>query len=62
MIKPILKRFGEPSSWAALTALAALIHPMAGEIVPYVGQVGVVLAGAVTGIVGILKKEKGSPE
>ena len=54
-----LKRLREPSTWASIAALAALVHPIAGEIVGQIGPAVVVVAGAVAGVVGIVKSEKG---
>lgn len=52
------KRLREPSTWASLAALAAIISPKAAEIVGAVGPAVVAVAGAVAAVVGIVTPER----
>lgn len=59
-MRRIGRRLREPSTWAALAALAALVHPAAGQVVGEVGPHIVAVAGSVAAIIGIIKPEKGA--
>ena len=61
-MKRIGRRLREPSTWAAIAALAALVHPVAGQVVGEIGPHVVAIVGGVAAIVGIIKPEKGSAD
>jgi hypothetical protein len=59
-MKRIGRRLREPSTWAAIAALAALVHPAAGQVVGEVGPHVVAVVGGIAAIVGIVKPERGA--
>lgn len=54
----ILKRLTEPSTYAGLAALVAIISPSLGDLVPQIGTAIAAIIGGVLAIIAIVTPEK----
>lgn len=58
----IVKRLAEPSTWAAIAAVAGAFSVGFADVIPQVGEfVGYIVTG-VAGLIAIFTKDPGSPE
>lgn len=58
----IIKRLQEPSTWAGLAALIAIVSPGLAESVPQIGlHIGAIVAAGAA-LFAIVKKDPGSDE